>query len=605
MDMIYYTIMQDYRRLFRFAQPYYGLLVLSGIFMGIVALLDIFRLSAIVPVIDRIFTNKPINFSGSNLPGFVQRILSQLNAFSSLKVLSLLFIIIPIALIIRAIFEFLHTYIMSGVGQKVVRDTRNLVYEKLQNLSLDYFTQKRSGELVSRITNDVRLIENAVSYALTDLIYQSFQVISCALLAFLINWRYALISLVLLPLVAVPMIRVGKVLRKLSKKSQEKMADINSLLVETFTGVRIVKAFCMEEREVLRFKGQNQDYYKLTMKSIKRTILLGVITELLGQAAALFIIFYGFKQVAQEKLSFGIFALFIAALLSLIRPFKKLSQVNSIIQQAMAAVKRIYEVLDIPPTIKEASEAGALPAIKEKIVFRNVDFSYGDRTILKNINLEVGLGTTLAVVGPSGVGKTTFVDLIPRFYDPTKGEVFMDSQDIKNVTLRSLRSQIGIVSQETILFNDTVRANIAYGKPKASNNEIEQAAIRAYAHEFILRLPQGYDTVIGDRGMRLSGGEKQRIAIARALLKNPPILILDEATSQLDSDAERIVQQALEQLIQGRTVFVIAHRLSTVKSASQIIVLDKGEIVERGTHQQLIEKNGLYKRYYGMQEFRA
>ena len=383
------------------------------------------------------------------------------------------------------------------------------------------------------------------------------------------------------------------------------MADINSLLVETFTGVRIVKAFCMEEREVLRFKGQNQDYYKLTMKSIKRTILLGVITELLGQAAALFIIFYGFKQVAQEKLSFGIFALFIAALLSLIRPFKKLSQVNSIIQQAMAAVKRIYEVLDIPPTIKEASEAGALPAIKEKIVFRNVDFSYGDRTILKNINLEVGLGTTLAVVGPSGVGKTTFVDLIPRFYDPTKGEVFMDSQDIKNVTLRSLRSQIGIVSQETILFNDTVRANIAYGKPKASNNEIEQAAIRAYAHEFILRLPQRYDTVIGDRGMRLSGGEKQRIAIARALLKNPPILILDEATSQLDSDAERIVQQALEQLIQGRTVFVIAHRLSTVKSASQIIVLDKGEIVERGTHQQLIEKNGLYKRYYGMQEFRA
>ena len=390
MDMIYYTIMQDYRRLFRFAQPYYGLLVLSGIFMGIVALLDIFRLSAIVPVIDRIFTNKPINFSGSNLPGFVQRILSQLNAFSSLKVLSLLFIIIPIALIIRAIFEFLHTYIMSGVGQKVVRDTRNLVYEKLQNLSLDYFTQKRSGELVSRITNDVRLIENAVSYAVTDLVYQSFQVISCALLAFLINWRYALISLVLLPLVAVPMIRVGKVLRKLSKKSQEKMADINSLLVETFTGVRIVKAFCMEEREVLRFKGQNQDYYKLTMKSIKRTILLGVITELLGQAAALFIIFYGFKQVAQEKLSFGIFALFIAALLSLIRPFKKLSQVNSIIQQAMAAVKRIYEVLDIPPTIKEASEAGALPAIKEKIVFRNVDFSYGGRTILKNINLEVG-----------------------------------------------------------------------------------------------------------------------------------------------------------------------------------------------------------------------
>lgn len=594
--------MQDYRRLFRFAKPYFSLLVLAGVFMGIVTLLDVFRLGAVVPVVDRIFTNKPIMFAAGKFPLFVENILNQLNNLTPLKVLYLLLIVVPVALIIRAVFEFLHSYIMADVGQKVIRDVRNLVYGKLQTLSLEYFTQKRSGELVSRITNDVRLIENAVSYALTDLVYQSFQVISFAVLAFLINWKFALISIVLLPLVAVPMVSVGKVLCKLSRKSQEKMADINSLLVETFMGVRIVRAFCMEDKEIARFKGQNQDYYKIAMKSIKRMLLLGIITELAGVAAALLIIFYGGRQVIEGRLSFGLFALFMAALLSLIRPFKKLSQVNSIIQQAIAAVKRIYEVLDVQPLIKEAANAKILPPIKESIVFRNVSFGYADRLILDNINLEVALGSNLAIVGPSGVGKTTLVDLIPRFYDPLKGEILIDGQDINYVTLQSLRHQIGIVTQETILFNDTVRANIGYGKPDATDAQIKQAAREAYADDLILHLPLGYDTVIGDRGMKLSGGEKQRIAIARALLKNPPILILDEATSQLDTESERLVQQALERLIQGRTVFIVAHRLSTVKSASQIAVLDKGRIVERGTHQQLLDKNGLYKRLYSMQE---
>lgn len=595
--------MQDYRRLFKFAKPYYGLLILAGIFMGIVTLLDVFRLSAIVPVIDRIFTNKPIMFTSGRFPILIENILNQLNNLTPLKVLYLLLIVVPIALIIRAVFEFLQSYIMADVGQKVIRDVRNLIYEKLQTLSLDYFTQKRSGELVSRITNDVKLIENAVSYALTDLVYQSFQVISFAVLTFLINWKFALVSLVLLPLVAIPMVTVGKVLRKLSKKSQEKMADINSLLVETFMGVRIVRAFCMEAKEIAKFKGQNQDYYKIAMKSIKRMLVLGIATELIGVAAALFIIFYGGRQVIEGRLSFGVFALFMAALLSLIRPFKKLSQVNSIVQQAVAAVKRIYEVLDVQPSIKEIADAKALSPIKEAIVFRNISFSYGDKVILEEINLEVKLGSVLAIVGPSGVGKTTLVDLIPRFYDPCDGGILIDGQDIREVTLQSLRNQIGVVTQETILFNDTVKANISYGKPNATDAQIKQVAIQAYADEFISHLPRGYDTVIGDRGMKLSGGEKQRIAIARALLKNPPILILDEATSQLDTESERIVQQALEGLIQGRTVFIIAHRLSTVKSASQIVVLDKGRIVEKGTHQQLLEKNGLYKRLYSMQEF--
>jgi subfamily B ATP-binding cassette protein MsbA len=320
-------------------------------------------------------------------------------------------------------------------------------------------------------------------------------------------------------------------------------------------------------------------------------------------AAALLIVYYGGRQVLEGRLSFGVFGLFMAALLSLIRPFKKLSQVSSIAQQALAAVRRIYEVLDIQPSIKEKADAKTLAPIKEGITFRDVHFSYGERVILENINLEVRLGSTLAIVGPSGVGKSTLVDLIPRFYDPMQGEVLIDGQDIRGVSLKSLRNQIGIVTQETILFNDSVRANIAYGRPEATDNEIKQAAMQAYAHDFIMRLAQGYATVIGDRGTRLSGGEKQRIAIARALLKNPPILILDEATSQLDADSEKIVQQALERLIQGRTVFIVAHRLSTVKSASRIIVLDKGRIMEKGTHQELLEKNGLYKRIYSMQEF--
>jgi subfamily B ATP-binding cassette protein MsbA len=595
--------MNDYRKLFGFSRPYYGQLVLAGIFMGVVTFLDVFRLSAIVPVIDRIFTNRTITFTSGRFPVFVERILNQLNSLSPLRVLQLLLIMVPVALIMRGVFEFLQSYIMADVGQKVIRDVKNLIYGKIQTLSLDFFTEKRSGELVSRITNDVRLIENAVSYAVADLLYQSFQVISYTILSFLINWRFALVSIVLLPMVAVPMVTVGKVLHRLSKSSQEKMADINSLLIETFTGVRIVRAFCMEEKEISRFRNQNQTYYKLAMKTQKRMLLLGIMTELVGVAAALFILFYGGKQVIAGKLSFGVFALFMASLLSLIRPFKKLSQVNSIVETALAAVRRIYEVLDVQSSIKDAVGAVVLPAIKSGIVFKNVSFKYVDRIILENINLEVRLGSTVAIVGPSGVGKTTLVDLLSRFYDPFQGAILIDNQDIKVATIRSLRAQIGIVTQETILFNDTVRANIGYGKPQAGAADIEKAARQAYAHEFVSTLPKGYDTVIGDRGVKLSGGEKQRIAIARALLKDPPILILDEATSQLDTESERIVQGALERLIQGRTVFVIAHRLSTVKSASQIIVLDKGRVVERGTHQELLEKNGLYKRLYSMQEF--
>ncbi|MCK9603897.1 MAG: ABC transporter ATP-binding protein/permease [Candidatus Omnitrophica bacterium] len=594
--------MKEYRKLFRFAKPYYGLLVLSGVFMGVVTLFDVFRLSAIVPIVDRIFTNKPIVFTSGKLPLFVENILNYLNTLSPIKVLYLILIVMPIALVIRAVFEFFQTYIMSDVGQKVIRDVRNQIYEKLQILSLDYFTQKRSGELISRITNDVKLIENAVSYAFTDLIYQSFEIVCFAVLIFVINWKLAFIAIVVLPLVVLPMVLVGKVLRRLSKRSQEKIADINSLLVETFMGVRIVRAFCAEAREVDKFKKQNHDYYRIAMKSIKRMLLLGNFTELLGVAMALFIIFYSGRQVIEGQLSFGTFTLFMAALLSLIKPFKKLSQVNSIVQQAMAASVRIYEILDSSPSVQEKPAAKELDGFKNIVKFEGIYFSYGEQEILKDINLEVKKGQMLAIVGPSGVGKSTLVDLIPRFYDPKRGKVLIDGVDVKEVSLGSLRKQIGIVTQEIILFNDTIRANIAYGKPGVSEQEIQEAARQAHAHDFIKNLSSGYETIIGDRGMKISGGERQRIAIARALLKNAPILILDEATSQLDSGSERIVQDALDRLIQGRTVFVIAHRLSTVRNAHIIVVLDNGRIAEQGSHSDLLAKNGLYKKLYELQE---
>ncbi len=593
--------MRDYLRLLKFVRPYSGLFLVGVACMAFSALFDGISLSMIVPLADKVLTNKKIIIP-AKLPDSLSGFVDVVNNTSPQVLLNYMVVGILILFIFKGLFGFLQGYLMSDIGQRVVRDIRSKLYNKLQSLSLDYFTHKRGGELISRITNDVKLVENAVSYGSTDLVYQGLQVVIFTFLIFFIYAKLALAALVLLPLLSFPIIKVGKVLRRLSRRSQETMADINSILYETIIGTRIVKAFNMEQYEINKFDKINLGYYKLSMKSIKRTLLLGPVTEILGAIVGIFVFFWAGREVISGKISFGVFGLFLGSLLSLIRPFKKLSQVHSINQQAVAASLRIHEVLDTNTSIVEKSGAADLSGFRESVVFDGVYFAYSDKEILKDINLEVKKGQMLAVVGPSGVGKTTMLDLIPRFYDPKKGRVLIDGIDITSVTLKSLRQHIGIVTQETILFNDSIGANIAYGNLGASVTQIEEAARQAHAHDFIQRLPLRYNTFIGDRGIRLSGGERQRIAIARALLKNPPILILDEATSQLDSESERLVQEALDRLIQGRTVFMIAHRLSTIRNAQRIVVLDQGRIVEEGSHSDLLSRSGLYKKLYQMQE---
>jgi subfamily B ATP-binding cassette protein MsbA len=586
---------KDYTKFLRFLKPHVRLLAMGVFFMAVSSLFDWVSIAMFVPVTDKVLSNGKIIFPIS-LPPALNSGISYLNTLPQTVMLRALIISLPVLFIFKGVFAFLYKYVMSEIGQLCVRDIRSLLYEKLQSLSLEFFTRKRSGELISRITNDVKLVENALSYGVTDLVYQSFLVILFSLTIFYIHWKLAFFLLLMVPLILWPIVKVGRGLRKISRNSQEKMADINSLLVETISGVRIVKAFSMEHHEIEKFRNHNQTYFKLAMRSIKRVQLLSPATEYIGVLFGVLILAWVGKDVIEGRISFGVVTLFMGSLFSLIRPLKKLSEVNSINQQAMAANERIYEILDARPTVIEKPDAVQIAAFKEKIVFEDVWFNYGDLQVLKGVSVEVKKGQMLAVVGSSGSGKSTLLDLLCRFYDAARGRILVDGVDIREASIVSLRRLIGIVTQETILFNDTIQANIAYGKPDAGKDEIEKAAAMAYADDFIKRLPQGYDTLIGDRGAKLSGGERQRIAIARALLKNPPVLILDEATSQLDTESERIVQEALNKLIEGRTVLAVAHRLSTIKNAHKIIVLENGMIAEQGRHDELFARNGVYKK---------
>ena len=492
---------------------------------------------------------------------------------------------------------------MNDVAQRVMRDVRSRLFERIQTLSLDYFSKKRTGELVARITNDVGVIENAVSYAVTDLIRQPVLVIIFLGLAFTFNVHGTLLIFVMVPFIAIPMAIIGKRLRKVSMGQQEKMADINSHLLETISGVRILKAFGTERYEIKRFNQRNQDYYKLRMKGLKNLMLMGPITEMVGGICGITAILILGKDVLDGNLSFGVFALSIASILQVIRPIKRMANVQAIIQQALAANERIYEVLETKPSVVEKPGAQEFGILQQKILLENVSFSYDKESggVLHDINLTIKKGELVAIVGPTGSGKSTLVNLIPRFYDATSGKVTLDGMDVKEASFKSLRGQVGIVTQEAILFNDSVRNNIAYGTFEVTKEQIQEAAHMAFADHFIEKMPNGYETMVGDRGFRLSGGEKQRLTIARAILKNPPILILDEATSQLDSESEKFVQDALDSLMKNRTVIAIAHRLSTIMRADKIVVLEAGRIVGLGRHEELLFTCPLYRRLYETQ----
>ncbi len=617
-----------YLRLLQFLKPYKGRFAATVVCMVLFSFFNLLSLSAIIPLMERVLVPEqplrvtpeevgggrgieeigglPSSGPAEEMEGIKERVERRISTFLDRYTSRQLLIIIVAALLIftfcRGLSAFGREYLMAYVGQGVVKDLRLALYKKLQFLSLDYFSKRRTGTIISRLTNDVDFIERSVSEALRNLLQQSLSVIIFISAVFIvIPWSLALLSLATIPLVAYPTVRIGRKIRQITTRSQEKMADIYSLLQETITGSYIVRAFSMENYEIAKFRKENRNFFQVNMKSRKRQSGLSPLVDFLANLGGAAILLYGGWHVLRGEISSGDFIFFLLVSVSLIPPFTKLSRVNVEIQEGLAAGKRIFRILDSQSSVQEKEGAIPLPSIKRDISFAGVNFSYGKERVLKDINLRVRVGEIVALVGPTGVGKTTLVNLIPRFYDPAPGCIKIDNHDIKEVTLPSLREQMGVVTQDTILFNDTVRRNIAYGRENISEEKIMAAAEAAHAHHFIMKMPEGYDTKIGDRGMRLSGGERQRLAIARAILKDPAILILDEATSALDTESERLVQEALDKLMKGRTTFVIAHRLSTVRKADIIVVLDKGEIVEKGQHKELLSKGGLYQRLYEMQ----
>ncbi len=564
------------KRIIRLTKPYWSRIALAGLMSLVVSGINGGLAWLVKPALDGIFLEK--NF----------------------RLLTLLPIAVVLLYFLRGLFSFFNSYLMRSTGAKVVKDMRNKLFEHLMYLPVGHYKKESTGSILSRIKNDIGSLQSLLAHSIKDLFVESATVVVLLAVALYRRWDLALLAITILPAAFYGAGRIGKRLKQVSKKAQQKVSMITELLTESFSGIKMIKVFEREDYTINRFKGRTQDFYREVMRATRLTELTSLLMELVGGFGIAFVLWYGGRLVISGDITPGEFFSFLAAIFMVYTPARRLATVNNSIQQARASLERISEV-----EIKEREKDGSIniPPLKGNIEFRNVSFMYPNAKYeaLKDINLTINKGEIVAIVGKSGVGKTTLVDLLPRFHDPSQGIICIDDLDIAKATLKSLRGKIGVVSQDVILFNDTVKNNITFGKLDATDDEITSAAQAAYAHEFIMELPQGYETVIGEKGVRLSGGQRQRLSIARAILKNPPILILDEATSSLDTEAEIMVQRALENLMKYRTTIVIAHRLSTIRRASRIIVLDRGRIIESGTHEQLIKTGGIYKKLYELQ----
>ncbi|HTL48193.1 MAG TPA: ABC transporter ATP-binding protein [Verrucomicrobiae bacterium] len=577
-----------YRRLLQYIKPHKGRLILAALAAQGYALSTSLVSATLYVIINGLQNKSEVRLT--NLPHirFLQDI-----AFPSAWIP---YIIVTVFLL-RSFFEYISQYQMASVGIRVIRRVRDDLFRHLTYLSSDFYSKGRTGDFLSRILNDVGQIQGAITDVLTDLIKQPFIILYNIPMVFIWGGPYAIFAIIIFPVVAVPIVFLGRQLRKTTKRMQERAADITAFIGETLAGIHIVKAFNREEEEIRTFEKINRSVFDFFKSTIKLTMIQRPLIEVMGAIGAAIAVAFALKTLPPDR-----FGAFVISLFVFYEPLKKLSKVNSTIQQSLAAGGRIFEILDSEPSIKDAPDAEVFKGPIETIRYRNVHFYYeAGKEVLRGIDLNVKHGEVVALVGPSGAGKSTMANLLLRFYDPAAGSLEINDCDIRKMTLKSLREKIGIVAQDTILFNMTVAENIAFGAPNASREDIEKAAHAAYAHGFIEALPQGYETPLGERGLKLSGGQRQRISIARAILKNAPILILDEATSHLDADSERMIQDALENLMVGRTVFVIAHRLATVQRATRILVLDDGKIIQQGTNESLLEQGGTYKRLYDLQ----
>lgn len=570
--------MNLYLRLLYYVKPYLPRLIIAGLCTILAAAGNLYVPWIIKDVIDRVLAEKDAMMLNTISLGII------------------------VVFFLRGIFFYGQTYLMAYAGQRVIIDIRLAVYRQLQRLSLSFYEKRKTGTIMSYVTNDVGALQGALIDNVIELLTEGFVLLGSIIAMIYLDWKLTLFTFSTFPLVLIVIDYFGKKIRSSGSLIQERTADITSILQESISSARIIKSFVREDYEIKRFDRENVLNFKASIKNSQQMAALTPTIEFVAALGVTAIIWYGGREVISGVLTPGSLIAFLVYAVNISNPIKRLSRVYGNIQRALAAAQRVFDILDLQPEIQEIADAKPLPYIKGDVRFENVSFSYNpNEPVLTELSFANKAGQMVAIVGPSGAGKSTIANLLPRFYDITAGKIFIDDLDIKSVTLDSLREQIGIVPQETMLFNGTVYDNIRYGNLQATREEIEQAARDANAEKFILQLPAGYETMLGDRGVNLSGGQRQRIAIARAILKNPRILILDEATSALDTESEHIVQEALDRLMVGRTSFVIAHRLTTIQRADMILVLDKGKLVETGTHEQLLDKGGLYARLHQVQ----